>query len=95
MNPMLGPGPGRFFTANAADGNVGICCMGIGAPAVAAQLEVLVALSASEFLSIGTAGRMHADQVIGDVVIVDRAIRDEACRTTISRRTWQRDPTPI
>jgi uridine phosphorylase len=77
MNPMLGPGPGRFFTANSTDGNVGICCMGIGAPAVAAQLEVLISLGVREFLSLGTAGCLHADQSIGDVVVLNGAVRDE------------------
>jgi uridine phosphorylase len=77
MNPMLGPGPGRFFTANSADSNVGICCMGIGAPAVAAQLEVLISLGVREFLSLGTAGGLHPEQSIGDVVVLTGAVRDE------------------
>jgi purine-nucleoside phosphorylase len=77
MNPMLGPGPGRFFTANSTDGSVGVCCMGIGAPAVAAQLEVLICLGMREFLSIGTAGGLQPDQSIGDVVVLNGAVRDE------------------
>ena len=77
MNPMLGPGPGRFFTANSADGNVGICCMGIGAPAVAAQLEVLICLGVREFLSLGTAGGLRPEQSPGDVVVLTGAVRDE------------------
>ena len=77
MNPMLGPGPGRFFTANSTDGTVGVCCMGIGAPAVAAQLEVLISLGVREFLSLGTAGGLRADQAIGDVVVLKGAVRDE------------------
>ena len=77
MNPMLGPAPGRFFTANSTDSKVGICCMGIGAPAVAAQMEVLVALGVQEFLSLGTAGGLHPDQSIRDVVALTGAVRDE------------------
>jgi uridine phosphorylase len=77
MNPMLGPGPGRFFLANSTDGRVGICCMGIGAPAVSAQLEVLVALGVRRFLSLGTAGGLAADHVPGDVVVLTGAVRDE------------------
>src|SRR5204862_5503036 len=72
-----GPGQGRFFTANSTDGNVGVCCMGIGAPAVAAQLEVLISLGVHEFLSLGTAGGLHAEQSIGDVVVLKGAVRDE------------------
>lgn len=77
MNPMLGPGPGRFFLVNATDGRVGVCCMGIGAPAVAAQLEVLVSLGMRRFLSLGTAGGLGPDQTPGDVVVLTGAVRDE------------------
>jgi uridine phosphorylase len=77
MNPMLGPGPGRFFTANSTDGNVGICCMNIGASAAAAQLEVLIALGVRAFLSLGTAGGLQTNQRIADVVAVTGAVRDE------------------
>jgi uridine phosphorylase len=77
MNPMLGPGPGRFFTANSADSRVGICCMGIGAPAVAAQLEVLISLGVNDFLSLGTAGGLQPDQSVADVVVLNGAVRDE------------------
>jgi uridine phosphorylase len=77
MNPMLGPGPARFFTASPTGGNVGICCMGIGAPAVATQLEVLIALGVREFLSLGTAGGLRPDQSIGDVIVLTGAVRDE------------------
>jgi purine-nucleoside phosphorylase len=77
MNPMLGPGPGRFFGVNATNGRIGVCCMGIGAPAVSAQLEILIALGVGTFLSIGTAGGLLADQAPGDVVVATGAIRDE------------------
>ena len=77
MNPMLGPGPGRFFSVNALDGYVGVCCMGIGAPAVAAQLEVLISLGVNEFLSLGTAGGLHPQQSVGDVVVLNDTVRDE------------------
>ena len=77
MNPMLGTGPGRFFLANATNGRVGLSCMGIGAPAVAAQLEILAALGVRRFLSIGTAGGLGGDQVPGEVVVLTGAIRDE------------------
>ena len=47
---------GRFFTVNATDHRAGICCMGIGAPAVVSVLELLVVLGVSRFISLGTAG---------------------------------------
>jgi nucleoside phosphorylase len=77
MNPMLGPGPGKFFLVNSTNGRVGVCCMGIGAPAVVAQLEVLAALGVRRFLSLGTAGGLAAELTPGDVVVLTGAIRDE------------------
>ena len=77
MNPMLGPGPGRFFAVNATGGRVGVCCMGIGAPAVVAQLEVLGSLGVRRFLSVGTAGGLDPHLAPGDVVVLTAAVRDE------------------
>ena len=50
---------------------------GIGAPAAAIVLEYLIASGVPRFLSIGTAGALQKDLSIGDVVVCDRAIRDE------------------
>ncbi len=77
MNPMLGPGPGRFFLVNSTGGRVAVCCIGIGAPAVVAQLEVLASLGVRHFLSLGTAGGLGPDQAPGDVVVLTGAVRDE------------------
>jgi uridine phosphorylase len=77
MNPMLGPGPGRFFSVNSTDGRVAVCCLGIGAPAAVAQMEVLASLGVGRFLSLGTAGGLGPVQSPGDVVVVTGAIRDE------------------
>ncbi len=77
MNPMLGPGPGRFFGVNSTGGRVGVCCLGIGAPAVVAQTEVLASLGVRRFLSLGTAGGVQPDLTPGDVIVVTGAIRDE------------------
>ena len=77
MNPMLGPGPGRFFAVNSTDGRVAVCCMGVGAPAVVAQVEVLASLGVRRFLSVGTAGGLGPDQAPGDVVVLNAAVRDE------------------
>ncbi len=51
--------------------------MGIGAPAVVAQLEVLASLGVRTFLSLGTAGGLDPRQAPGDVVVLTGAIRDE------------------
>lgn len=50
---------------------------GIGAPAAVAALEMLVALGTKHYISIGTAGSLQPSIKIGDLVICDRAIRDE------------------
>jgi uridine phosphorylase len=76
-NHMLGPGPGRFFGVNATDGRVGVNCLGIGAPAAVAQLEVQAELGVERCVSIGTAGGFQADQEPGDVVLITSAVRDE------------------
>jgi uridine phosphorylase len=76
-NHMLGPGPGRFFLVNATGGRVGLNCLGIGAPAAAAQLEVQAELGVSRCVSIGTAGGFQASQEPGDVVLLTSAVRDE------------------
>ena len=77
MNPMLGPGPGRFFTVDATGGMVGICCMGIGAPAVVSVMELLVVLGVRRFISLGTAGGLQPHHQPGDTILVSEAVRDE------------------
>lgn len=48
-----------------------------GAPAVVTILEQLIALGIKRFISIGIAGALQKQVNIGDVVICERAIRDE------------------
>ncbi len=50
---------------------------GIGAPVVVTFLEELIAFGVRRFVSVGTAGTLRKDLGIGDIVICDRAIRDE------------------
>ncbi len=50
---------------------------GPGAPIVAAALEELIAFGVRCFISIGLAGSLQPDLNSGDVVICDRALRDE------------------
>ena len=50
---------------------------GIGAPVVATILEEMVAFGIKKFVSIGTAGTLQKNINIGDVVVCERAIRDE------------------
>ena len=50
---------------------------GVGAPAVVLALEALIVQGVRRFLSIGTAGSLQRHVAIGDIVVCDRAIRDE------------------
>ena len=50
---------------------------GAGAPAVVLVLEALIVQGIRRFLSIGTAGSLQRHLAIGDIVVCDRAIRDE------------------
>jgi uridine phosphorylase len=50
---------------------------GIGAPVAVAILEELVALGCRRFVSVGTAGSLQPDLAVGQLVVCDRAVRDE------------------
>ena len=50
---------------------------GAGAPAAVLLLEELIAFGVRYFVSIGTAGTLQKDVRVGDLVVCDRAIRDE------------------
>lgn len=50
---------------------------GIGAPAVAALMEELFAFGVRRFVSIGLAGGLQPDLRAGDLVVCNRALRDE------------------
>ncbi len=51
--------------------------VGPGAPIVAAVVEELIAFGVQQFISIGLAGGLQADLHPGDIVICERALRDE------------------
>jgi len=58
--------------------NLGIVTdFGIGAPATITVMEELIAAGAKNFIIAGTAGTIRKDVKIGDIVVCDRAIRDE------------------
>lgn len=50
---------------------------GIGAPAAVVTMELLIANGVKRFLSIGTAGSLQREVRFGDVVVCQKAIRDE------------------
>lgn len=50
---------------------------GIGAPTTISLLEELIAYGIKNFISIGNAGGISPDVNIGDIVVCEKAIRDE------------------
>ena len=63
---------------DATDGQVGVVGgFGIGAPAAVATMESLAAIGVRHFVGLGTAGALRAGLDTGDVVVCDRAVRDE------------------
>lgn len=56
---------------------VGIGDFGIGGPVVAAKMEEFIAWGVRQFISIGTAGSLQSKVGIGDLIICEKAIRDE------------------
>jgi uridine phosphorylase len=78
------PGGGRttafldLHTFDDTGGTVGVIGgFGIGAPAATSALESLAAIGVRRFVSMGTAGALQAALDTGDVVVCDRAVRDE------------------
>lgn len=69
-------GTGAELTAT--DGRVGVVRVpGVGGPATSLTMEVLIAQGATTFCVVGLAGSLRADLTVGDLVVVDRALRDE------------------
>ena len=69
---------GDFYLLEQSHGNIGICGnFGIGAPNAAILLEVFAAFGVKKFISIGTAGALQKDLELGNIVVCNRAIRDE------------------
>ncbi len=50
---------------------------GIGAPAACVVLEGLIAFGVKRFVSVGIAGSLQPDIAIGDLIVCEKAIRDE------------------
>jgi uridine phosphorylase len=57
--------------------SVAIGDFGSGSPIIAAKMEELIAWGVQQFISIGTAGSLQSKVGIGDMVVCEKAIRDE------------------
>ncbi len=67
-----------LHTFDDTGGTVGVIGgFGIGAPAATSALESLAAIGVRRFVSMGTAGALRPGLDTGDVVVCDRAVRDE------------------
>ena len=67
--------PNLYFLKESPGVAVGY--FGIGAPVIASKTEELIAWGVEKFISVGTAGSLQAKIQPGDLVICDRAVRDE------------------
>lgn len=69
---------GELYLMDDTNGKIGIVGkIGIGAPAVVTAMEELIAFGVKKFISVGTAGSLQKNLKAGDIVVCDRAIRDE------------------
>jgi uridine phosphorylase len=69
---------GEFYLVEGPSGFVGLSGgFGFGAPVVTGVMELLIAVGVTRFISIGAAGGIQSDLAIGDIVVCERAIRDE------------------
>ena len=69
---------GEFYLLNETENQIGVLAkFGIGAPVVVALMEELIAFGVKKFISIGEAGTLQKNLKIRDIVVCDRAIRDE------------------
>ena len=65
------------FTLSFEDEEIAVCHPGVGGSLAAATLEELIALGCREFFLCGGAGSLIPEQRLGQLVLVDRAWRDE------------------
>ncbi len=69
---------GEFYALKSRGRPIGLLHpAGPGAPIIAAVLEELIAFGVQRFISIGVAGGLQPELYPGDIVICDRALRDE------------------
>ncbi|MDY7106371.1 MAG: nucleoside phosphorylase [Actinomycetota bacterium] len=89
------PAAWRLQLLDGPGGPVGVIGgFGIGAPAAAAVLEELIAHGVRRFASIGTAGGLQHDLSIGDVVLCERAVRDEGVSHHYAEPATHAHPSP-
>ena len=69
---------GEMYLLNETNNQIAIIGkFGIGAPVVVTLLEELIAFGVKKFISIGIAGTLQENLKIGDLIVCEKAIRDE------------------
>lgn len=69
---------GTCYLLSGTDGRVGVVGgFGVGAPQTALAMEEFVVRGVKKFVSVGHAGSLQPDVRVGDLVVVERALRDE------------------
>ena len=67
-----------LFLLERTRGRVGVMAFfGIGSPAAVTAMDTLAALGTRRFLSLGAAGGLQSSGRVGDLIMCDRAVRDE------------------
>lgn len=70
--------PGQFYLLKGTKNKVAITGrFGIGSPVASVVMEELIALGVKKFINIGAAGTLQKNLKVGDIVLCDKAIRDE------------------
>jgi uridine phosphorylase len=67
----------EIYLINDAKNEIAIATQGIGAPATVSFFEELIASGVKRFVSVGYAGALQKNMKINDLVVCDKAIRDE------------------
>ena len=86
---------GDLYSVRSRQGRVIVLAnFGLGAPAVAAQADELIALGAKRLVSVALSGGIQPDLEPGDIVVAESAIRDEGTSHHYlpSRREVAADP---
>jgi len=68
---------GWLYVVNGGGSQIGMLQSGIGDSFAGLVLELLIARGATDIIAVGTAGGLQRRLKIGDIVLVERAIRDE------------------
>lgn len=67
----------RLFSGQYKGESVTICSTGIGAPSLIIALEELKQCGATHIVRVGSAGAMQENIQLGDLIVVEGAVRDE------------------